>query len=85
MDHTAVVSDFDKKCYQLMSCTVYGFTRRESEVLVLSCYGFDIETIANLMHRSQKTILKHRENAKQKTQFRTLMQVATYIWPLINA
>lgn len=80
-----LIPKFEEKCNNLMMNTRYGFTRRESEVLVLSCYDFDIEKIANLMHRSPKTILKHRENAKQKTPFSTLICVATSIWPLINS
>ena len=80
----ALVTDFNQKCLQLMNHTHYKFTRRESEVLILSCYGFDIEAIASLLHRSSKTILKHRENARRKTQLKTLMMVATHIWPLIN-
>lgn len=79
-----VIPDFDKKCRILKLDAGFGFTQRESEVLVLSCYDFEVEKIAQLMHRSPKTILKHRENAKQKTPFSTLMRVATFIWPLIN-
>lgn len=79
-----LIPKFEEKCNNLMINTKYGFTRRESEVLVLSCYDFDIEKISQLMHRSPKTILKHRENAKQKTPFSTLICVATSIWPLIN-
>lgn len=79
-----LIPNFDQKCEQLMDNTKYGFTRRESEILILSCYDLDVDEIARLIHRSRFTVLKHRENARRKTQFNTLMKIATTIWPYID-
>lgn len=78
-----IIPGFDLKCEQLMINTEYGFTRRESEVLILSCYDVDVDEIAKILHRGRCTVLKHRENALKKTPFSTLMKTATAIWPYI--
>jgi len=83
-DFNQLVAGFDKKCSYLVRHTQYGFTRREAEILILSCYDIDIERIAKLMSRSPKTILKHRENARRKTRLATLMTTAILIWSFIN-
>lgn len=79
-----LIPKFEEKCNQLMISTRYGFTRREAEILVLSCYDIEVEAIANIIHRTRCTVLKHRENAIKKTPFNTLMHIATVIWPYIN-
>lgn len=79
-----LIPNFDDKCTRLINCTNYGFTRREAEILVLSCHDIEVETIASIIHRTRCTVLKHRENAIKKTPFNTLMHIATVIWPYIN-
>ena len=83
-DFNQLVTGFDEKCAHLVQRTEYGFTRREAEILILSCHDIDIDRIAKLMSRSPKTILKHRENARRKTRLATLMTTAILIWSFIN-
>lgn len=75
MEHNLSVNDFDMKCSKIMYLTRYNFTKKECEILVLSCHSYSPEMIALSLSRSVKTVRKHMENLKKKTPFSKYREV----------
>ncbi len=56
------------------------FTKRENEVLRLSCMGLPIKQISNKLNISNRTVEKHRSNLMEKTGSRNLIEVIAYTY-----
>lgn len=55
-----------------------NLSRREKEVLVLSCKGFPIKQIADQLFISDRTVEKHRANLMAKTGSKNIVEVIIY-------
>lgn len=53
---------------------------RELEVLVLLGHGQSIPEVARILHRSQKTIEKHRESIGRKLTLRSQSEIVRIVW-----
>lgn len=53
---------------------------RELEVLVLLGHGQSIPEVAKILHRSQKTIEKHRESIGRKLAVRSQSEIVRIVW-----
>jgi len=57
---------------------VIDLSKREKEVLVLSCKGFPIKQIADQLFISDRTVEKHRANLMAKTGSKNIVEVIIY-------
>lgn len=53
---------------------------RELEVMVLLGHGQSIPDVAKILHRSQKTIEKHRESIGRKLSLRSQSEIVRIVW-----
>ncbi|WP_321290198.1 response regulator [uncultured Sunxiuqinia sp.] len=54
------------------------FSKREQEVLTLSCKGLPIKMIADQLNISDRTVEKHRANLMEKTGAKNIVEVIIY-------
>lgn len=57
-----------------------SLTKRENEVLQLSCMGLPIKQISEKLQISDRTVEKHRSNVMEKTGSRNLIEVIVYAY-----
>ena len=57
-----------------------SLTKRENEILQLSCMGLPIKQISSKLKISDRTVEKHRSNLIEKTGSRNLIEVIAYAY-----